>query len=361
MINAERNFMDTIIYKNNYVNHNLIALWSDDEECVKWYNPVDKKGDENKKIDSLHNFIFNDYNTFVPMQVGYIDDCFDTLLDVVSSGNVSIMDSYPVRNAFLFQYLRNPSFYKRDYSKCTGEKALKFLNRFKGRSYFLDVETDLHLTKDYLRFIADMSPKAAVEILDLKAVLLRAPEGSSFILGSDPLMALNPYFEKRFAKTKLEDRTYDLTGVAMVLPVTPDISVMLYDDGVYDINSTERSLVLSKDDVDIINKVEMYNSDIDGGVVYKDVDREYLDDLSFSLGVSRYRAGYGWFTETRYPFTTLLSVLSIRKSAADNIAKNAKAPVRDYVLKIRQYVDNHESVYGKNLGDLLKYASSLLE
>ncbi len=359
--------MGKIDFKNNYVNHNLLRGWSEDGRVVDWYNPVDKEGLKETEIDDLYYFNFHSIESYVAAVVSNHDGYFEETLREISSGDnpfESNSFNMKARTSFMFQYLRTPSFFKEDYARCSGAKTLNFLNRYKGRSYFTVVEKDFEVLKDYLGTMGQFTLTATLETMDLEGIILSAAEGTSFVVGAVPVIMMNPYFEKRYASTKMEDKPYDIIGAVMVLPVSPETAVMLYDKNTYDVAAEDGKAMLSKEDVDLLNIAEIYNSDIDGGVVYSGVGKGYLDSLKERIFDTPFRSGYAWFTSSRYPVSMLLSIMTIKQSAEKEMQKNAKKPLREYVVKIREHEKKqeykHYMNHGQRMLDRMNYASALL-
>ncbi len=354
--------MADIAFRNIYVNYDLLRGWSEDGVHVDWYNPVDGESERGKEIESLYYFEFQaGFKSFAAMQIARCDHNFRIVLDALRNGDNMLLrekGDLVARNAFLFQYLRTPNFFKEDYAKCMGRRALSFLSSYKGRDYFTVVENDFEVLKGHLSAMPDIAMTAAMESLDLEAALLHAPEGKKFVLGCNPVSTFNPFFEKRFATTKMDDKAYDIYGSVMVLPVSPDVSIMLYDSSVYSLSS----YVLTQDDVDLLNIAQVYNSDIDGGVVYSSVDTSYLDALKDRLSDLPFRDGFCWFTPERYPISMLLSVMSVKDEAKKNLAKYAKSPLRKHVRKVREYKEENLSSHfsGEALQSVMNYALSLV-
>ena len=358
--------MAGIAFRNIYVNYDLVRGWSGDGVHVDWYNPQDGLNLKNLRIDNLWFFDFEaGFKSVSARQIAQTESNFNLVLSFLRDGeNMLRRDKGELvgRNAFLFQYLRTPNFFKEDYAKCMGRKTLSFLSRYKGRDYFTVIEKDFEILKGHLAAMGDIAAMAAVESLDLEAALLYAPEGKKFVVGCNPVSTFNPFFEKRFASAKMNDKAYDIYGAVMVLPVSPEISIMLYDDSVYSLSTSDK-IVLPENDVDLLNIAQIYNSDIDGGVVYSSLDTSYLDSLKKRLGNLPFREGFAWFTPERYPESMLLSVMSIREEAMKNLAKYAKAPLREYVKKVRVYddeLDDFSPDRGNHLMELMNYGLSLV-
>ena len=113
-------------------------------------------------------------------------------------------------------------------------------------------------------------------LLDLEAVLVSAPEGSSFLLSDAPLFLCDPAFGP---EELLTQRPYTANGTILFMPVSPKYAVAAYDSFVYKPLKTEGKIVLSKDDVDEFNSCSVSFSDT---VVFDSslTDVEYIKTLS---------------------------------------------------------------------------------
>ena len=113
-------------------------------------------------------------------------------------------------------------------------------------------------------------------LLDLEAVLVSAPEGSSFLLSDAPLFLCDPAFGP---EELLTQRPYTANGTILFMPVSPKYAVAAYDRFIYKPLKTGGKIVLSKDDVDEFNSCSVSFCDT---VVFDTslTDVEYIKSLS---------------------------------------------------------------------------------
>ncbi len=324
------------MYRNYYLDSNLIGAWSDDRETVGYYNPLTKEDGGKRRIDSI---FYYDYPTFPQRDVDSVERLkgyFALTLSSLKSGSVNLFreGTEVARQSLLFQHTRLPFFNKIDYIKYGYNNSLKELNGLKGRSYFERDDYHIEISGQFYSRVINFVEFDSIEIMDLTPVLLDAPVGLSFVIGGSPFNLMNPYFEKRFVKTGFVDKNYDMKGTVMVLPLTPERALMLFDGSIY-VAPDKKVITLTPSDVDILNKVQIYNGDMDG-VVYKG-DKAYLDSIFSTIKNNPYRDGYEWTCGYRFPFTTLLSFMSIKDEAVREMSKNVKAPIRPFVYDIREF------------------------
>ena len=323
-------------YRNYYVQRDLTRAWSDDGECVDLFNPIHRNESGKRKIDSLYYFDYPSVSSRDSEKAEIIEGYFSLTLSLLREGRVNMFHeaTEAARQSLLFQHTRLPIFNKIDYLMYGIRQSAKDLFEIKGIDYYIKDEKYVELCQGFFSRVLNFVEFDSIELMDLKPVLLDAPEGKTFIIGPSAFNVMNPYFEKRFVKTKFVDKNYDLRGTVMVLPVSPTRALMLYDPAVYD-GVGDSIITLTLSDVDILNKVQIYNSDIDG-VVYKG-DKAYLDSLTSSIKPTSYRDGYEWMCGYRFPFPTLLSFMRIKDDAVKASGKNAKNPLRPFVSTIRDY------------------------
>ncbi len=349
------------MFRNYYVHRDLLKAWSDDGLVVSFYNPITEENDE-REMDSLYYF---DYPNFLPSSVKLVEanENFLTItLNALKEGSLNITrePTEAGRRSLLFQYTRLPIYNKFDFIKYgRGDESLRFLKTLKGRDYFNGIYVDS--CADFLVRVADFAGTDSFALMDLKAKFLVPAEGKSFIIGPSASNVLNPYFEKRFMKCEYVDKSYDIIGAVMILPFEPERALMLYDSSVYDISQNGDTIALTSSDTDILNMVQIYNSDIDG-VVYKG-ESTYLDKLTSKIGSPYTRDGYDWNRSDRFPFPTLLSFMSISDEGKKNLKKNLKSPLRPLVRKVREHFNGttFDSNNREDAMHLYLYAKSIID
>ena len=348
-----------------YVSPYLTKGWSDDGESVWWCNPQLGEDGREEPIDSLYNIAIPPIREGRMKIIEANEKLFGLLIDKLRAGDKTTVDLTDTedRNAVLYQYLRALSAFKLGYARYMGSRVLDLMNEYKGLDYYTVIEPSLNTIADHATDTA-LSEYYALPAMDLKSRMLYAPEGRHFVVGATPVNVINPYFEKRFVKFPNTDKYFILKGTIMILPVSSTSSLCFYDGDIYDFPEGEEKTVLSEGDMDILNKLQIFTSEIDGGIVYKDGDEEYIRKLTKDFPQRPYRTGYEWLRADRYPFWTNLSVLKIKDGAAKNLQKNLKSPIRPYSEKIKEYDSDWEERHGSFKGpDLMiryEYAMGLL-
>ena len=327
-------------YKGYYVNSDIIKGWSEDGKSVMWCNP--EKGEEGRSVDvdSLYYLELSHFPEDTAVLINQIEEYSRALITGLRSGEKTGLDAVDTdqREPFFFEYVRSLSAFKTGYARYMGEKVLKLMNEYKGLDYFTVIEPTLTTVIDNLKTAAKFSPLLSLPIIDLKSRMLYAPEGKSFIVGASPINVINPYFEKKFVKYSNEDRPTVLKGTIMILPLSPEKSVCLYDSAIYEFKEgDEAKTVISESDVDLLNRLQIFTSEIDGGVVYSGDMEPYIKKLSQSFTSKPYRTGYEWLRADKYPFWTMLSVLKIKDEAQKELGKNVKEPLRPITVAVKEY------------------------
>lgn len=325
-------------YVNHYVDRDILKGWSDDDRSVMWCNPVEGKEGRRVDIDNIYTLTLPTFPDETEFKIKIAEDFFASTLNALRSGEKKVLDPVDTneREPFYFEYLRALSCFKFDYARYMGEKVLRNMNEYKGLAYYTVIEPSLGTVITHTKNSLELGSIFSLPIMDLKSVMLHAPEGSSFIVGATPINVINPYFEKRFYKADKEAKITVYKGTMMVLPISPSLSICLYDSDVYDFEGDGESVVLSIGDVDILNKVQLFSSEIDGGVVYSGSE-EYIRKLKNDFPVKPYRTGRDWLRADRYPFWTMLSVMKVKDEAASALQKNLKSPMRQFPLLIKNY------------------------
>lgn len=325
------------MFRNRYVHRDIIKAWSDDARHVSFYNPLTKEEPGERELDSLYYFDYPKFESGTAEKIDRLEDFLSLTISALNAGNLGIIrDANEAgRSSLLFQHTRLPFFNKIDYLKYgVKDKSPRTLKEIKGRDYFSSDYDEI--CAGFLKRVANLASGDSIALMDLNAALLVPPSGMSFIIGPSAFNAMNPYFEKRFVKCPYVDKAYDIKGAVLVLPFEPEKALMLYDPSVYEITSGSGSTVaLTPSDTDILNMVQIYNSDIDG-VIYKG-DKDDLDRLTALIGTPSCRDGYEWLRGDRFPFSTLLSFVSVRDKAQRDLKKNVNSPLRPFVRAMREY------------------------
>ncbi len=331
----------------NFVSRDLVRQWSEDGERVNWCNPFRKES----RYASLPEDLFCFDYPYVPGKenIRRYESYMRLTISMLKSGNISFFRSENIagRDSLLFQYMRTPTYHKLDFAHYGKSGDVSYLNRHRGYDFFSE-EDDWDLSVAFMKekilpWIEDLS----ISFLDLETVLLHAPEGKNFILGAHPVNVFNPFFEKRFVKFSYAYKLYDICGATIVMPVTPSLLLCLIDRNIYGLKAKCKDILLTENDVDILNMIQLYNADRDGGVVYKD-DEEYLYALTKRLGSTPYRDAIMWQKGYAFPFEVSLSFFDVKDGAQKLLSKFIKNPVRPFVVAMNGYFEEKGMVNSGN-------------
>ena len=197
----------------------------------------------------------------------------------------------------------------------------------------------------FIRSAEDMASSAVAFGLDLKAVILEAPDEIHFALGMNPVFFFNPSEIELFENQPLP---LIQNGVAVFLPLSPKYAVCLYDGGFYRVRRTEGRGMLDTDDVILINAIMAHGS---GECIFSPTEKfdgEYYAHIYDSVGDDVYE----YQNVTFSVFRVLASAYSVTES------------IRDFCKSIFKYdLSINENGYGEMTKEQflkrLAYAMSL--
>ncbi len=179
------------------------------------------------------------------------------------------------------------------------------------------------LSTSSLREIASEYMHDAEYLGGLDYCLLKAPENSSFILSDVPFIIFNP-FQKNRETGNTED--YTACGVVLVLVISPDYALCFYDGDVYRVRKTNGVAVLDCDDM---NELHSQLLSMSTAAVYRR-DRTTVRSLDLLSNVADeylYRTVTGKSGEEETHVDLVLSVLSVRAEAEDNVTGGRAVPL----------------------------------
>lgn len=188
----------------------------------------------------------------------------------------------------------------------------------------------------YFRFLLNRFIDAChdeLTLMLLEPVLLSSPDESPFILGPCPMNLVNPFFSRRHPLYE-DGKCYDLIGTCLVLPLSPTLSLCLYDPDIYRFRKKNGVVRLSSHDVDILNMIQIYNGGKTDGFVYTG-DRGRIVDTILRFGGPGVRSECGMYDE--YPFDTDLSCCFVRAESEEDFSSLREKKIPDFVTDFRKY------------------------
>ncbi len=323
-------------YKHYYVSQSLVENWSKDGKHAAWYNPVSKKSSPNGSITKYFHSNLVDIPEQMDAVMDRINLFFSNLIVSFLSRDFEWLkreETLSAREVLIFQFLQTPA------GVYVPDTLFKNLNLFSSKAPSRE-RKELERTDEVKDAFLHMM-EYGIEILDMEATLLKAPEKSSFLLGACPTVFINPYFTHTILNKYPDVQPFEVRGSVMVLPLTPDKALCLYDPETYNISREDEELELTTDDIDMLNMAMLYNSCKDGGVIHLSGE-EYINKLynNFDDEDSFREIFFGDFLD-EYPFDTKLSVLKVKDEAKKKVKSREKDYLRPYVNAIIEYDNKH--------------------
>lgn len=185
--------------------------------------------------------------------IDYLDVFFADLLPVFLDGDLKLDSMISPREVIIFMLTRAPlpvyspevAVNRLTYSiGCVGSSSSRKELKEKMRSFEVD------------RAFAHMNVYG-LELLDMNAVILSAPEGSSFLLGAISVSSINPYFSSDMPASYPGIQSFEMWGSVLVLPLTPNKALCIYDSKTYAVDDENGICKLEKKDVDALNSVAL--------------------------------------------------------------------------------------------------------
>lgn len=108
--------------------------------------------------------------------------------------------------------------------------------------------------------IRDNAVECWLEMCSMKCKLLEAEENSFFITSDNPVVLINPYFDK---KDNLRSYVgFSRSGLQVIFPITPKKCLFYYDPFVYRFkNMSDDSMKIHDNDVSLINSLQVQNAE----------------------------------------------------------------------------------------------------
>lgn len=325
-------------YKEYYVSQTLTKAWSDDDGKVSSYNPSRDKITTGNPTRYFHRKLSRLDDSF-PQIINKLDTQFTSLTDNFKSGDYEhIFTNYlGAYSSILFQFVRTP-FYRSLHESITDK-----FKRVSESSFFNDgynpkkdkASDSITETKFLWNKIGTIYYEE-IYIYDLERVYLHAPKGTSFILGPNPVNIINPFMEDDYVE--YSKNRYEISGTMLIWPMTPTVAVCFYDPFAYVIKQKNGRVDLAPGDVDVLNKVQIYNSPFNAEFVYKGDMVKTIQKISKKM---EHRFFISYNDEDRYTFSTALSFIGIRALLYDNIDMIEEDPRRDFVKKIQDFDDRN--------------------
>ncbi len=334
-------------FKDYFVSQTLTKAWMNSDGKVSSYSPIKEKTTTGNPTRFYHRNLL-DESDILPSVLDNLDRQFNTLTNHFKTGDYKHLfaPSIGIYSSILLQYERTP-FYK-GIHETFGEKLGNLANStFLNGGYNWRKQKE-NGEKEDAEFLLNKIGTIYYEemfIYDLERVYLHAPEGTTFLLGPNPMNLVNPLMEEKYIP--YDKNRYELYGTMIIWPITPTIAVCLYDYSSYVIRQKKGVVELTKNDVDLINRVQIYNSKFSDDFVYAGDNEKTVKKLK-KKQESRLWLSYN--DEDKYPFSVDFSFVGIKADIYSNYAAIEEDPRREFVRDIQAFDD--ENLRGASENDL---------
>jgi hypothetical protein len=108
-------------------------------------------------------------------------------------------------------------------------------------------------------FLFTMATKAIHVIMDLRIGLLESNPNNPFVIGQNPVIRLNPFLKTK--GWKFSTQGLILKGTMIIMPISPQFAVILYDSNRYTLVNKNPKWVINNTDINLLNRLQYLNTD----------------------------------------------------------------------------------------------------
>lgn len=215
-------------YKHYYVPQSLVKNWSKDGKHAQWFEPMTQRIIPNGGIGRYFHSNLVDISETTEETLSRINLYFENLIHSFLNGDTGWLKSDPfisAREILMFQLLQTPNAV---FSPTSLFPAFSSSMELLFNSVIKKDAEEKRRTEEVKGALTQMMIYG-IDLLDMEAVILAAPENRSFILGSSPVTLINPYFSSSKLEKYLGLQTFELWGSVIVLPLSPEKALCIYD------------------------------------------------------------------------------------------------------------------------------------
>ena len=231
--------------------------------------------DDNKKLITIHLMKNNEFvingdlddqaqekylygsNQKLENLFAKLEDVTSPVIDKLLTGSLVLSDDEKLHLKLFIMYQLNRTPGSIDLTNDSIDSMIK--NAASHDKFLKDhlSEFSTELKKPYM-FQFSIATKALHIIFDLRIGLLESNRNIPFILGQNPVIRLNPFLQGKGWKWSTQGLA--LKGIMMIMPISPNYSVILYDNHCYALKNTSPKWVISDDDVSFLNRLQYFNT-----------------------------------------------------------------------------------------------------
>ena len=119
-------------------------------------------------------------------------------------------------------------------------------------------EFSTEINKPYM-FLFSMATRAIHVVMDLRIGLLESNQNNPFVIGQNPVIRLNPFLQTK--GWKFSTQGLILKGVMIIMPISSQFSVILYDCYRYTLVNKKPEWLINEDDINLLNRLQYLNTD----------------------------------------------------------------------------------------------------
>jgi hypothetical protein len=190
---------------------------------------------------------------------GKLESSASLVLSKLNTGNVNLIEEeqWHIKLFMLNQLSRTPGFVTMQ-NNCFEKLLKKMASHDKVLKNHLN-EFDISLNEPYKMYFS-LSIDLLSLIIDLRIGLLETnKEKPSFIIGQNPVILLNPFLKEK-NHWIWSTQGLALKGLAMVMPISPRFTLILYDSLRYTLMNKNPKWIISDSDVDKLNDFQYCNT-----------------------------------------------------------------------------------------------------
>ncbi len=322
----------------NFVDRNLLSGWSEDGVHVQLMNPFTGEEEENAEIGNLYQTDIEFPHNLLEEFVSSMDDIFPLFLKDMKEDDFSFLydDNMTGRSSLLFQLKRADIYIRAVMSEGSLlSDLLEDNDEDDSEKTGLSEKVVCSIKGFYLLGKMSSIFDDSFLLMRFDPVLLHAPEGSSFILGPSPMNIMNPFFERRHPEEN-EVNEYLLSGACLIMPLSPSTALCLYDHDIYKVRKRGGRCLLTPQDVNVLNMIQLYNGGRNYGYVHKGGWNIEYEEIERAVDHSQVTCSP---YNDSYPFNTELSCLFIQADVEEHFSFFYDKPVPAFVKDMQKYND----------------------